>query len=102
MLHISQPTISRDIHYIQKEIQRSSNNYSRHLFEVYRNTLLGLDEMIKQLWSTIDSHKTNSKERIKAISLISQCYKERLELVKSEPRLLQQTKHIDQVKSHPS
>ena len=45
-LHISQPTISRDIHYIKKEIRRSTQNYGEHLFEVYRNNLLGLDEMI--------------------------------------------------------
>ena len=34
VLHISQPTISRDIHYIQREIQESSDNYGEHLFEI--------------------------------------------------------------------
>ena len=43
ILHISQPTISRDIHYIQREIRKSTDNYGEHLFEIYRNTLLGLD-----------------------------------------------------------
>ena len=42
LLHISQPTISRDIHYIQKEIRKSAENYGEHLFEIYRNTMLGL------------------------------------------------------------
>jgi DNA-binding NarL/FixJ family response regulator len=42
-LHISQPTASRDIYYIQKEIRRSTENYGEHLYEVYRNNLLGLD-----------------------------------------------------------
>ena len=44
-LHISQPPISRDIHYIQKEIRKSTENYGEHLFEVYRNNLQGIDEM---------------------------------------------------------
>ena len=48
ILHISQPTISRDIHYIQREIRKSAENYSEHLFEIYRNTMLGLDETIKR------------------------------------------------------
>jgi predicted transcriptional regulator len=84
LLHISQPTISRDIHYIQKEIRKSAENYSEHLFEIYRNTLLGLDETIKKLWGTIDSPRIDAKERIKAITLIRQCYKDRLELIRSK------------------
>jgi predicted transcriptional regulator len=84
LLHISQPTISRDIHYIQKEIRKSAENYSEHLFEIYRNTMLGLDETIKKLWTIIDSPRTDAKERIKAITLIRECYKDRLELIRSE------------------
>lgn len=98
-LHISQPTISRDIHYIQKEIRKFTENYGEHLFEVYRRNLLGLDEMIKKLWTIIDSAKTDSKEKIKAITLVRQCYKERFELVRSEANLIQDKRHMDHVKS---
>jgi predicted transcriptional regulator len=98
VLHISQPTISRDIHYIQREIKKSSDNYGEHLFEMYRNTLLGLDESMKKLWEIIDSPKTEAKEKIKAITLLKACYKERLDLIKSEPGLIQQKKLMDEVK----
>src|SRR5688572_8084172 len=97
-LHISQPTISRDIHYIQREKRKNSENYGQHLFEVYRNNLQGLDEMIKKLWTIVDSPKTDSKEKIKAITLIGQYYRERFELVRSEPSLIQDTRHMDRVK----
>ena len=40
-LHISQPTISRDIHYIQKELRKNKANYGERLFEVYYNSLQG-------------------------------------------------------------
>jgi predicted transcriptional regulator len=98
LLHISQPTISRDIHYIQKEIRKSAENYGEHLFEIYRNTMLGLDETIKKLWTIIDSPRTDGKERIKAITLIRECYKDRLELIRSEPNLIKQKKHMDTTK----
>ena len=98
LLHISQPTISRDIHYIQKEIRKSAENYGQHLFEIYRNTMLGLDETIKKLWVTIDSPRTDAKERIKAITLIRECYKDRLELIRSEPSLIKQKKSMDSAK----
>jgi len=97
-LHISQPTISRDIHYIQKEIRKSGEKYSKHVFEIYRNTLLGLDETIKKLWATIDSPRTDTKERIKAITLLKECYKTRLELIRSEPSLIQEKKRMDNAK----
>src|SRR5215210_2203991 len=98
-LHISQPTISRDIHFIRKEIRKSAENYGEHLFEVYRNNLLGLDEMIKKLWTIVDSPKTDSKEKIKAITLIGQCYKERFELVQSETNLIKKKRYMDDLKS---
>jgi predicted transcriptional regulator len=75
-LRISQPTISRDIHYIQKQMRKNAENYDKHKFEVYRNNLLGLDEMIKKLWTIADSPKTGSKEKIKAIVLIGEYYRE--------------------------
>jgi predicted transcriptional regulator len=91
-LHISQPTISRDIHYIQKEIRKSAENYDKHRFEVYRNNLIGLDEMIKKLWTIADSPKTGSKEKIKAIVLIGEYYRERLRLIRDEPGLIKELK----------
>jgi predicted transcriptional regulator len=98
LLHISQPTISRDIHYIQKEIRKSAENYAEHLFEIYRNTLLGLDEAIKKLWGTINSPRTDAKERIKAITLMRQYYKDTLELIRSEPSMIQEKKRMDTAK----
>jgi predicted transcriptional regulator len=97
-LHISQLTISRDIHYIQIEMRKSAENYDKHRFEVYRNNLLGLDEMIKKLWTVADSPKTDSKEKIKAIVLIGQYYRERFDLIRHEPGLIEQMKRLDRMK----
>jgi predicted transcriptional regulator len=97
-LHISQPTISRDIHYIQSEMRKDAENYDKHNFEVYRNNLLGLDEIIKKLWTIADSPKTDSKEKIKAIVLIDEYYRERLDLIKLEPGLIEQMKRADYMK----
>jgi predicted transcriptional regulator len=97
-LHISQPTISRDIHYIQKETRKSAENYDKHRFEVYRNNLFGLDEMIKKLWTIADSPKTDSKEKIKAIVLIGEYYRERVYHIKDEPGLIEQMKRLERMK----
>jgi hypothetical protein len=54
--------------------------------------------MIKKLWTIADSPKTGSKEKIKAIVLIGQYNRERLELVRSEPRLIENKKWMNSVK----
>ncbi len=51
--------------------------------------------MIKKLWTIADSPKTDSKEKIKVIVVIGQYYRERFELVRHEPRLIEQMKRMD-------
>ncbi len=87
-LHSSQPTISRDIHNLEKGFAKSPKNYGKRLFSTFEFTMMGYDEIIKKLWSIIDSKNTDDKERIKAITLIGQYYRQRMELIKSEPELL--------------
>ena len=60
--------------------------------------MLGLDEMIKKLWTVADSPKTGSKEKLKAIVLIGEYYRERLQLIRSEPGLIEQVKRIERMK----
>jgi hypothetical protein len=55
--------------------------------------------MIKKLWTIVDSPKTDSKEKIKAITLIGQYYKERFELVRSETDLIKKKRYMHDLKS---
>jgi hypothetical protein len=50
---------------------------------------LGVDEALKKLWTIVDSPKTEAKEKVKAITLIKEYYRERLDLLRSEPGLVQ-------------
>ncbi len=54
--------------------------------------LLGLDELINKLWIIADSPKTDSKDKIKAITLIGQYYRERLDLIRLELGLIREIK----------
>lgn len=87
-LRISQPTISRDISYLEKGFAKSPKNYSKRLYSTFESTMMGYDELIKKLWAIIDSKRTDDKERIKAITLLAQYYRQRLELIRSEPELI--------------
>jgi predicted transcriptional regulator len=73
-LHISQPTISRDIDFIRNNTSRSKKDLPQHLYYEQQNALDGVGELMKNLWLIIDNPKTEVKERMKAISLMLNCY----------------------------
>jgi predicted transcriptional regulator len=85
-LHLSQPTISRDIHYIRNQnssaVKRKNLAY-RYYYE-QQNCLDGVQELMKKLWLIIDNPKIEVKERMKAMALIMQCYYMRSKLIDSE------------------
>jgi hypothetical protein len=45
----------------QKEISKSTEDYDKHRFEVYRNNMLGLDEMLKK--KTVDNCRSAKDRR---------------------------------------
>jgi hypothetical protein len=59
--------------------------------------LQGFDEIIKKLW-TIDSPKTDEKEKMKAINFIMQCYKNKFEMIQSEPEVVKLKRHMRDIR----
>ena len=47
--------------------------------------IAGFTELMKKLWAIVDEPKTHFKEKIKAISLIMQCYNNKFVLINLEP-----------------
>ena len=86
-LHISQPTISRDIDYIKSKYITNSKNTYKRLSEEYINISLGIDEMIKNSWKIVDDNRTNVKSRLKGMSVIKECYKYKMEMLGTERTL---------------
>ena len=85
-LHISQPTISRDIGFIRNQNSSAAKrkNLAYRYYYEQRNRLDGVQELMKNLWLIIDNPKIEVKEQMKAMNLIMQCYYMRFKLVDSE------------------
>jgi hypothetical protein len=64
IVHQNQTTILQDI---QHDLHKNKENYGARLFEVYRNLVVGLDEVIKKLRTIIDSSKIDEKEKIEKV-----------------------------------
>jgi predicted transcriptional regulator len=98
ILHISQPTISRDINNIyQHSKKRQRNSVNESYFEL-KNTLAGLTELVKKSRTIVDESKAGNKEKIKAMSLILQCYNKRIELLNFENQFDKYKEYFDSVK----
>ena len=85
-LHLSQPTISRDIGFIRKQntsAEKRKNLAYRYYFE-QQNALDGVGELMKNLWLIIDNSKIQVKERMKAMNLIMPCYYMRSKLLSTD------------------
>jgi predicted transcriptional regulator len=84
-LHISQPTISRDIDFVRNQTSTAAKKdlADRMCYE-QQNGLDGVGELMKNLWLIIDNPKIEVKERIKAMKLMLHCQYMRLKLVDSE------------------
>ena len=99
-LHSSQPTISRDIHFIRNQNTRAvkRKNLDYYYYYEQQNCLDGVQELMKNLWFIIDNPKIQDKEKINAMKLMMQCHIIRLKLVDSEAFIKQSDDHSDKVK----
>jgi hypothetical protein len=100
-LHLSQPTISRDIGFIRKQntsAEKRKNLAYPYYFE-QQNALDGVGELVKNLWLIIDNPKIEAKEKIKAMNLMLHCYYTRFKLVESEVLVKDFYNHAKKVKN---
>ena len=100
-MHLSQPTISRDIDFIRKQntsAEKRKNLPYRYYFE-QQNALDGVGELMKNLWMIIDNPKIEVKEKIKAIKLTLYCYNMRFSLIECELLIKDFYNYAEKVKS---
>ena len=84
-LHISQPTISRDIDFIRNQTTSAAKRKElpHRMYYEQQITLDSVAELMKNLWSIIDNPKIEVKERMKAMNLMLQCHYMRARLIDS-------------------
>jgi hypothetical protein len=102
-LHISQPTISRDIDFIRNPTNSAEKNkkpYSTLLLLLLTTERLdGIQELIKNLWLLIDNPKIGVREKMKAIKIVLYCYNMRFGLIDAEPLIKKFSDREEKVKS---
>jgi transcriptional regulator len=97
-LNVNQSTISRDLGEIKKKARSSLDLYVKeevpHEFVLY---ISGLNQIIKNLWEIVSEKdsKISVKERVYVLSLLTQCYSRRIEMLVGGPESnMNARKHI--------
>jgi predicted transcriptional regulator len=94
-LHISQPTVSRDIYYLRQQAKDAIRKYIDERVPMeFSKTLAGLEGIIKSMSDIIGNNKDN-KEVINASALKMQAYDMKMELV-SNASLVQEAIDLSQ------
>ncbi|MDR4492306.1 MAG: hypothetical protein R2685_15640 [Candidatus Nitrosocosmicus sp.] len=88
ILHVSQPTISRDIAFLHNQRENEINNYGKLLFENHFDIVNGSTELLKQAWKILDNPKTDNKTRLKTMDFIKDIYDKRIELFQGLPYMV--------------
>ncbi|MGD9535084.1 MAG: hypothetical protein AB7V56_15120 [Candidatus Nitrosocosmicus sp.] len=96
-LHVSQPTISRDIALIHNQQENEINDYGKLLFEVHFDIVNGSTELLKQAWKILDNPKTDNKTRLKTMDFIKDIYDKRIELFQGLPYMVKIREKMNEV-----
>jgi hypothetical protein len=82
-LRVSQPTVSRDINYFRRQTYFKHNqDFGIELFDSHKRTIFGINELLMKTWEIVDNPKTDTKQKIKAISLAQQLHNKLFEYQK--------------------
>ena len=88
ILHVSQPTICRDIALLYSQREKEINDYGKVIFEIHFDCVNGSAELLKQAWKLLENPKTDNKTKLKAMSFIKDCYDKRIELFQGLPYMV--------------
>ena len=80
-LKVHESTISRDLDHIQEEIDEGHKHWVQHVFRENQLALVGLNEVLKDLWRIARDTTQDMADRMKAYLLIMQCHNNKLTAV---------------------
>jgi DNA-binding CsgD family transcriptional regulator len=82
-LHISQPTVSRDILFIKNNYQKEydTNNTKAKFVSDYFMTQMSFDEIKNNLWEIVDNKKAKDRDKIQSLNQLADITIETLEFI---------------------
>lgn len=84
ILHISQPTVNRDLQYLRQEAKENIRKYIDDRLPLeYQKCLVGLDAILAKTWDIANNEESLERDRLQAVSIGMQAYGMKLDLLSS-------------------
>jgi hypothetical protein len=98
-LHISQSTAARDVQFLKAQAtEQLKFHIQERLPWEHKICSEGLSQIIKHAWSIVLEGDAKSN-KIAALSLIAQCYKDRLEIATNAHVVTEALQHVERMKN---
>jgi hypothetical protein len=73
LLNVGLGTVNRDLHWLLEKAREENANFIRRIQEVHEKSMTGLNAVIGEGWSIIES-ATDNREKLDALELVKDCY----------------------------
>jgi hypothetical protein len=99
VLHISQPTISRDVQYLRSKAKEEIKlHINEKLPEEYQRCLTGINQVLKIAWDIANKLPQDNRLKLQALSLANDCYKYKMDLLTNASVLSDAIKFVESSK----
>jgi hypothetical protein len=99
VLHMSRPTVTRDLHYRMQQTKEKAKTFLEETLpfesEVCR---VGLNKILERVWDIINDKQSSEKVVLQALSLAKDCYVTRMHLLESQNNIHREIEVVIQYK----
>jgi hypothetical protein len=82
ILHVDRSMVCRDVAYLRQQAKENITRYvEERLPEEYEKCLVGLNSILKEVWTISQTDESIKSDKIKALALAKECYAMKLELL---------------------
>jgi predicted XRE-type DNA-binding protein len=99
ILHISRPTVTRDLHYCMKQTKEKAQTFLEEKLPFEGEACrVGLNKVLEKVWDIIQDKQTSEKAILQALALAKDCYISRMHLLESQSDIHREIEVVSQYK----
>jgi predicted transcriptional regulator len=96
VLHVTQPTVNKDLAHIRREAQENLQNHIHETIpQEYQKVMTGINQVLRMCWSIV-SKTEDEKTKLQALAVINDCNKYKIDLATNGVVITDAIKYVNQ------